>query len=133
MHDFVTCGYAEQVTLKDRMERLNQGICCRRKSIGTLHPFADLSKVQLKQEHNSRNIYNFNHKNKEDTNKLLRHHLKGVQRVPSRSTATMNSHELHLEEYEVSGVEPLHDIAGHIKKYNRRNSISCRCRSKEKI
>ena len=51
-------------------------------------------------------------------NKLLRHHLKGVQRVPSLfySTPSINNfHEFHLENYEVSGVEPLHDIAGHIK------------------
>ena len=51
-------------------------------------------------------------------NKLLRHHLKGVQRVPSLfyATPSINKfHEFHLENYEVSGVEPLHDIAGHIK------------------
>ena len=51
-------------------------------------------------------------------NKLLRHHLKGVQRVPSLfcSTPSINNfHEFHLENYEVSGVELLHDIAGHIK------------------
>ena len=118
MHDFVRCGYAPHVTLKDRVERVNQGIWGRRKSIGTLHPFAGLNKVQLKQELNSRNIYNFNDNNKETMNKLLRHHLKGVQRVPSlfySSPSIHNFHELHLENYEVSGVEPLHDIAGHIK------------------
>ena len=35
------------------MERVNQGAWGRRKSIGTLHSFADLNKVQLKQELNS--------------------------------------------------------------------------------
>ena len=118
MHDFVRCGYAEYVTLKGRMERVNQGTWGRRKSIDTLHPFADLNKVELKQELNSRNVYNFNDNNKENMNKLLRHHLNGVQRVPSffYSTPSINNfHELHLENYEVSGVEPLHDIAGHIK------------------
>ena len=117
MHGFVRCGYAEYVTLKDRMERVNQGTRGRRNSIGTLHPFADLNKVKLKQELNSRNVYNVNDNNKEDVNKLLRHHLKVVQRVPSLfySTPSINHfHELHLETYEVSGVEPLHDIAGHI-------------------
>ena len=32
------------------------------------------------------------------------------------STPSINNfHEFHLENFEVSGVEPLHDIAGHIK------------------
>ena len=52
MHDFVRCGYVEYVTLKERMERVNQGKWGRRESIGPLHPFADLNKVQLKQELN---------------------------------------------------------------------------------
>ena len=80
MHDFVRCGYAEYVTLKDRMERVNQGTWGRRKSIGTLHPFVDLNKLQLKQELNSRDIIILITTTK---NKLLRHHLQGVQRVPS--------------------------------------------------
>ena len=89
-----------------------------RKSL--VNPFHDLTKDQLKKEVGDRWIDTFRKDGREPTKEqleqALKHHLKGIHRVPTlfyknelRTAAAINALF-----YEIFACEPLHDIKGHI-------------------
>lgn len=54
---------------------------------------------------------------KEELESILKIHLSGLQRIPSMcfSNPLISLEKSSMKTYEVSLVEPLHDIKGHIK------------------
>ena len=83
-----------------------------------MHPFENMNKQELQEELRSRKLYDGISKNKENMNKELKKELRGIQRVPSLCFPNPTIQELtdsNIESYEISSVEPMHDIAGHTK------------------
>ena len=83
-----------------------------------MHPFENLDRKQLEDELRSRKLYDNIGSNKETMGKTLKNELRGIQRVPTLLFHTPNTEafeELNLQFYEISSIEPMHDLAGHIK------------------
>ena len=55
--------------------------------------------------------------NKDEVDRILKHNLSGLSRAPAMTfgNLTVPLKDLNLENYEISPVEPLHDLKGHIK------------------
>ena len=74
--------------------------------------------MELQEELRSRKLYDDVSNNKDSMMKSLKKELRGVQRVPSliyqnpKKEALINN---NIADYEMCSVEPMHDIAGHIK------------------
>ena len=94
---------------------MKHGTVCRRKTLkGKTKPLAGLSRPDLEQELAARGIYDG--KTKQDLQRLLEE-MHAIQRLPAllvcKPKAPLN--ELHLENYEILPVEPIHDVGHHIE------------------
>ena len=116
--DFAHCRYQNIVTLKDSALKINEGLWARRYTLkGKLHPFKELDKQEIIEELISRKIYNINTNKKCEIKKLLNIEMCGIRCVPSLlyHNQSINVLDEHLAKYEISSIEPMHDIDGHIK------------------
>ena len=75
-----------------------------------------MSKDELHEELTQRGI-DYDCVNKKDLEKLLIKEMEGIQRVPSLifSCPSTDLDDIFLENYEIIGCEPLHDIMNEIK------------------
>ena len=82
-----------------------------------LHPFKELNKQEIIEELISRKIYDINTNIKCEIEKILKKEMCGIQRGPSLlyHNPSINFLNKHLAKYEISSIEPMHDICGHIK------------------
>ena len=85
------------------------------KIVGSLKPFDNLKKDELRKELSARGIEDV-HQKKPFLLDTLENILQGVMRVPALllTHPTQNLSEINLDKYEVVASEPLHDIKGHI-------------------
>ena len=90
------------------------------RKVGEVNPFEKMKVQQLTNELWERNLVHgvLDTKNNANTlQKVLKDHLCGTARLPAltfkRPSSTLE--DLNLQQYEVSPIEPLHDIKGHIK------------------
>ena len=83
--------------------------------VGTIRPFQKLNAKELQEELRARNVYH-TCKTKQDLQKELARHLKGVQRVPTLllDNPALPLADMNLQRYCVLDCEPLHDIKGHL-------------------
>ena len=80
-----------------------------------MRPIESLSKDQLREELQQRDVYT-EATTKKELQQTLHKALHGVQRVPSLliHDPMQDLSKLHLEQYQVLDCEPLHDLKGHI-------------------
>ena len=118
IEDFAPCGYQKIVDLKDRLMKINEGHWARKHTLKEkLHPFKELNKQEIIEELISRKIYDINTNRKCEIEKILKKEMRGIQRVPSLlyHNPLITFLNKHLAKYEISSIEPMHDICGHIK------------------
>ena len=81
-------------------------------------PFSKLSRAELKQELKSRNVnLEYTKDTKKDLLPTLKKELRGAKRVPIlllNNLLTIDLKNLGLSKYDLSMVECMHDVAGHI-------------------
>ena len=116
IYEFDYCLHCPYMSFSERQHLVMKGPIGRKNSLAQLnHPLHGLTKEQLKEELNAREIYEGD--SKKELEVLLVEEMHGVQRVPALlytdATSTMASH--HCENYEILPFEPLHDAGKHIE------------------
>ena len=86
--------------------------------MGAVNPFQNLKVTEIEEELFERRLYKNVPLNavKSEKEKILKDSLMGIVRLPAlcfRNDKSLT--ELNLDKYEISAIEPLHDIKGHIK------------------
>ena len=118
IEDFAHCGYQKIVDLKDRLMKTNEGHWARKHTLKEkLHPSKELNKQEIIEELISRKICDIDINRKCEIEKILKKEMRGIQHVPSLlyHNPSINFLNKHLAKYEISSIEPMHDICGHIK------------------
>ena len=113
--DHIASLRALQITLEERRKKVIAGPAGKEKRNGGVQPFQQMSKDDMIRECKGRNLPT-DGLLKPALQSQLREELKGIQRVPALcfpdQSASMK--DLHLTQYEVVPVEPLHDLKEHI-------------------
>ena len=112
LDDLVNCFHSDLVTLSDRCAFMLAGCMWKEKHI---KPFNNLTVVQLRLELKARGVQT-DGKLKEDLQVELNRLRKGKTNfpLPIQPNPSRFLDDIHLSQYEVSPVEPLHDIEGHM-------------------
>jgi predicted house-cleaning noncanonical NTP pyrophosphatase (MazG superfamily) len=104
------------MSLDDRQNLLQQGILWKKSLSGDLYPFRNLKKKELEEELEARSV-----EITDETKPKLVEHLNdilhGICRPPALmlKSPTKSSKELYIDDYEILGCEPLHDITNIIQ------------------
>ncbi|CAG2220767.1 unnamed protein product [Mytilus edulis] len=114
--NFVLCYGISPLTLDERVGLIKSTRCFEELKKGNLNPFQNLKKDDLIEELESRDI---------DIHNMLRPELQenlstllhGICRPPALMTTnpTLSTHHLNLNNYEIFGMEPLHDLSNFIQ------------------
>ncbi|VDI40242.1 Hypothetical predicted protein [Mytilus galloprovincialis] len=114
--NFVLCYGISPLTLDERVSLIKSTRCFEELKKGNLNPFQNLKKDDLIEELESRDI---------DIHNMLRPELQenlsallhGICRPPAlmTTTPTLSTHHLNLNNYEIFGMEPLHDLSNFIQ------------------
>lgn len=105
------CLRREPISLEDRRLLMTGGIMWRKFENGVINPFASLTKDELIDELEARNVDTYLLK-KPELQEQLNNILHGIQRPPALMTDDLSksASTLGIPDYEVLGCEPLHDI-----------------------
>ena len=104
------------MSLDDHQNLLQQGILWKKSLSGDLYPFRNLKKKELEEELEARSV-----EITDETKPKLVEHLNdilhGICRPPALmlKSPTKSSKELYIDDYEILGCEPLHDITNIIQ------------------
>lgn len=104
------------MSLDDRQNLLQQGILWKKSLSGDLYPFRNLKKKEFEEELEARSV-----EITDETKPKLVEHLNdilhGICRPPALmlKSPTKSSKELYIDDYEILGCEPLHDITNIIQ------------------
>uniref|UniRef100_K1RNL6 Uncharacterized protein n=1 Tax=Magallana gigas TaxID=29159 RepID=K1RNL6_MAGGI len=105
------CLRREPISLEDRRLLMTGGIMWRKFENGVINPFASLTKDELIDELEARNVDTYLLK-KPELQEQLNNILHGIQRPPALMTDDLSksASTLGIPDHEVLGCEPLHDI-----------------------
>ena len=116
--DYVHAAYRKNISLHDRQQKvLTSNVSCSKSREGFTNLYEKLTKAQIIEELDDREIKWTASDTSADLLNLLKTNMHGIQRVPSLlfNRPEDDIEDLMLGHYEILPCEPLHDIENHIK------------------
>ena len=116
--EYIHASYRKNLSIHDRQEKvLISAVSRRRSEQGFTKLYEKLTRAEIADELDDREIKWKASDTSADLLKLLKTNMHGIQRVPSLLFNSPNGdiNNMHLMHYEILPCEPLHDIENHIK------------------